>query len=61
MKDFENALMDARRAGEADASCEKEKFVPGGVLNYPDSQAEALADAYELGYDCAVNQYSWDN
>ncbi len=50
-KDFENALEDARRAGEVDAECGEEKFTPAWVLNYPDSEAEALADAYELGYD----------
>jgi len=54
-KDFENALEDARRAGEADAECGKEKFVPFWTVNYPDSEAEALADAYELGYDTTIN------
>lgn len=56
-KDFENALVDARTAGETDAECGKEKFAPAWVLNYPDSQAEALADAYELGYDTTINLF----
>jgi hypothetical protein len=53
-KDFAIALEDVRRAGEADAECGKEKFVPAWVLNYPDVDAEALGNAYESAYDAAT-------
>jgi|688.fasta_scaffold307356_4 hypothetical protein len=50
-KDFENALNDIRDAGWNDAENGLEKSVPAWALNYQDSEAELLADEYELGYD----------